>query len=304
MTGPLSCPACGAAAPTDAMFCSRCGVRLWSVLSPGETRKLATIVFCDLVGSTSLGERLDPEALRHVQLRYFEICEQSLVRHGGTVEKFIGDAVLSVFGTPTVREDDAVRACRAALDLGASIGGLNDELEREWGVRLSVRMGVNTGLVVAGDPSRGQILVTGDAVNTAARLEQAAKPGEILIGPTTRELLGEGGTCVPVRPLTLKGKAEPVQAWRLLGVGIPTPEAILPATGRQLIGRDDELRHIDSWLAGAPEAAGGICAIVGAPGSGRAASSSRSPRGRHAACCGDAVSPTARGSRTRPWPTG
>ena len=270
MTGPLSCPTCGAAAPADATFCSRCGARLRSVLSPGATRKLATIVFCDLVGSTSLGERLDPEALRHVQLRYFETCEQALVRYGGTVEKFIGDAVLSVFGTPTVREDDAVRACRAALDLGASIDDLNDELEGEWGVRLSVRMGVNTGLVVAGDPSRGQILVTGDAVNTAARLEQVANPGEILIGPTTRELLGEGGTCVLVPPLTLKGKAEQVQAWRLLGVGFPPPEAILPAAGRPLVGRDDELRQIDSWLAGASaETAGGICAIVGAPGVGK-----------------------------------
>jgi serine/threonine-protein kinase len=269
MTAAPSCPECGAAAPAQAVFCPRCGTRLESVLSPGDARKLVTIVFCDLVGSTALGEHLDPEALRHVQLRYFETCQSALVRHGGSVEKFIGDAVLSVFGTPVAREDDATRACRAALELVDSVRRLNVELEADWGVALAVRTGVNTGLVVAGDPSRGQVLVTGDAVNTAARLEQAAGEGEILVGPTTRELLGEEGVCIPVPPLSLKGKSEPLPAWRLMALHAATRGA----PGRRttpLIGRREELAQILSWLeATGPDAPGGLCLVAGAPGIGK-----------------------------------
>ena len=229
-----------------------------------------TVVFCDLVGSTALGERLDPEAFRHVQLRYFAVCEGALLRHGGTVEKFIGDAVLCVFGTPVAREDDGVRACRAALDLVGAVDALNVELEVEWGVRLSVRTGVNTGLVAAGDPSGGQVLVTGDAVNTAARLEQAAGAGEVLIGAMTRALLGEDGVCVPVPPLSLKGKGEPVPAWRLIAVEAATPGGIARVSAHPLVGRGDELAQVESWLTSpGPAAAGGICVVVGAPGVGK-----------------------------------
>ena len=227
-----------------------------------------TVVFCDLVGSTDLGGRLDPEAFRHIQLRYFSACEQALQRHGGTVEKFIGDAVLCVFGTPTVREDDAIRACRAALDLVASVQLLNGELEAEWGVRLSVRTGVNTGLVAAGDPSRGQVLVTGDTVNVAARLEQAAGAGEILIGSATRELLGDDGVCAPLPPLSLKGKGEPVPAWRLIAVDTPSQAATAAASTRPLVGRENDLRRLEDWLT-TSRAAGGICLLVGAPGVGK-----------------------------------
>ena len=133
-------------------------------------------MFCDVTGSTALGERLDPESLRDVQSRYFEAMRRAIERHGGTVEKYIGDAVMAVFGIPQLHEDDALRAVRAAVEMRKGLAALNEELGRDRGVTLEVRIGVNTGEVVAGDPTAGQALVTGDAVNVAARLEQHAAP--------------------------------------------------------------------------------------------------------------------------------
>src|SRR3954451_2433905 len=137
--------------------------------STGQVRKTVTIVFADLAGSTSVGERLDPEALRDLQTRYFDAMRRALERHGGTVEKYIGDAVMAVFGIPVLHEDDALRAVRAAVEMRSGLATLNDELEREWGVRIRARTGVNTGEVVAGDATSGQSFVTGDLVNVAAR---------------------------------------------------------------------------------------------------------------------------------------
>ena len=177
------CPNCGHANAEGAKFCSECGARLDApVAASREVRKTVTVVFCDVTGSTALGEHLDPESLRTVMSRYFERMQAVLESHGGTVEKFIGDAVMAVFGIPVLHEDDALRAVRAAGEMRDALAELNEDLEREWAVTLQTRIGVNTGPVVAGDPAAGQTLVTGDAVNTAARLEQAAEPGEILIG--------------------------------------------------------------------------------------------------------------------------
>src|SRR5207244_1929773 len=142
----------------------------------------------------------------------------ALERHGGTVAKFIGDAVMGVFGVPVLHEDDALRAVRAAAGMRSRLGAVNDELERRWGVRLQTRIGVNTGKVVAGDPDRGQTFVVGDAVNVAARLEQAAGSDEILIGEGTYRLARDAVTAEPTAPLVLKGKVEPVPAFRLIEV--------------------------------------------------------------------------------------
>ena len=153
----------------------------------GEVRKTVTVVFCDVTGSTSLGEQLDPESLRGVMSRFFEEMRTVLERHGGTVEKYIGDAVMAVFGIPAVHEDDALRAVKAAVEMRDALASLNKELERDRGVTIASRIGVNTGDVVAGDAAARQTLVTGDAVNVAARLEQAAEPGQILIGASDHE---------------------------------------------------------------------------------------------------------------------
>ncbi len=150
------------------------------------SRRTVTVLFADVADSTPLGERLDPETLRLVMSRWFERMSEVLERHGGTVEKFIGDAVMAVFGIPDLHEDDGLRAVRAATELRSALARLNEELEGELGVHIGIRVGVNTGEVVAGDGTGGQMLVTGDPVNVAKRLEEAARTGEILIGDGTR----------------------------------------------------------------------------------------------------------------------
>src|SRR5437762_13567371 len=162
-----ACASCGRSNSEDARFCSGCGVELSPALP--ERRKLATLLFCDLFGSTSMGERLDVESVRELMFRYFHAMRAAIERHGGTVEKFAGDAVLAVFGVPVTHEDDALRALRAAAEMRERLAKLNDELESRFGARLVVRIGVNSGEVVAGDPSAAEALVTGDAVNVAAR---------------------------------------------------------------------------------------------------------------------------------------
>ena len=155
MSETRACPGCAALAPQAAKFCPECGTRMDGSVPASEVRKVVSLLFCDLVGSTALGERLDPEAFRRVQLGYYTTCESALHRHGGTIEKFIGDAVFCAFGIPVAHEDDALRACRAALDLVAGIRDLNVQLDAEWGVQLSVRIGVNTGTVIVGERSQG-----------------------------------------------------------------------------------------------------------------------------------------------------
>jgi class 3 adenylate cyclase len=183
-----TCASCGEENPDRARFCLNCGAPLPETGSaPHEVRKIVTVVFSDVTGSTAMGESLDPESLRSMMTRYFDRMRAVLERHGGTVEKFIGDAVMAVFGIPQVHEDDALRAVRAAAEMSEALAELNEELERDHGVTIATRTGVNTGEVVAG--TGGQTIATGDAVNVAARLEQAAKPGEILIGEDTLRLV-------------------------------------------------------------------------------------------------------------------
>src|SRR5213078_3162341 len=163
-------------------------------------RKVVTVVFCDVVGSTALGESVDPEALQELLARYFERMKGIVESHGGVVDKFIGDAVMAVFGVPVVHEDDALRALRAAIEMQEALPELG----------LQARIGVNTGEVVTGTAER---LVTGDAVNVAARLEQGAAPGTVLLGAGTVQLVDRTVDVSPVGSLELKGKSEPVPAW-------------------------------------------------------------------------------------------
>jgi class 3 adenylate cyclase/tetratricopeptide (TPR) repeat protein len=208
-----------------------------------EARKTVTIVFSDVAGSTSLGDRLDPEALRRVMERYFTEMRSVLERHGGTVEKFIGDAVMAAFGIPATHEDDALRAVRAAAEMGDRLADLNEELERDRGVSLEVRTGVNTGEVVTGDPSGGQFYATGDAVNVAKRLEETAQPGEVLLGEHTYRLVQDAVRVELVRPLTLKGKAGSVAPYRLLEVVEGAP-AFARRFDTPFVGRQEELAQL------------------------------------------------------------
>ncbi len=240
------CAACGVENPDIARFCLACGTQLAEARPPQEMRKVVTIVFSDLKGSTSLGEALDSEALREVMTRYFDAMRGELERHGGVIEKFIGDAVMAVFGLPRLHEDDALRAVRAAAGMQAALEALNGELQRIYGVQLANRTGVNTGEVVAGDPSTGQRLVTGDAVNVAARLEQAAGEREVLLGALTYRLVRDGVDVEEVEPLTLKGKAEPVPAYRL--VRVRDSGELDVHRGSPLVGRERELAALEAIL--------------------------------------------------------
>jgi class 3 adenylate cyclase len=195
------CVSCGHESSGAARFCEACGAALGG--GSAERRKVVSVLFCDVVGSTVLGETTDPEALRALLARYFDRMSGVVERHGGSVEKFVGDAVMAVFGVPSVHEDDALRACRAAVEMRKAFAGLGIE----------GRIGVSTGEVVTGTAER---LATGDALNVAARLQQAAAPGEVLIAATTRVLVGVAVDVEPVEPLLLKGKSEPVAAFRLL----------------------------------------------------------------------------------------
>jgi class 3 adenylate cyclase len=223
----------------------------------GVMRKTVTVLFCDLADSTELGERLDPEALRSVMTRWYDAMRAPIERAGGTVEKFVGDAVMAVFGVPAVHEDDAFRAVRAAVEMREAVEPL----------ALHIRIGVNTGEVVTGDGET--TLVTGDAVNTAKRLEEAAAAGEILIGAATRRLVAHASELEPVGTVAAKGKRAPVQAWRVLSTiagASPFPRRL----DAPLVGRERELARLVSELdAAAAERTCRLVTICGPAGVGK-----------------------------------
>jgi class 3 adenylate cyclase/tetratricopeptide (TPR) repeat protein len=212
----LACPNCGRENPDDASFCMACATPLTPATPAREVRKTVTALFCDLVGSTALAERHDPEVLKPILRSYFEEMRATVERHGGFVEKFIGDAVVAVFGIPQVHEDDALRAVRAAVEMRERLASLGADAP----VELGCRIGLTTGEVLVGKEDQPPI---GDTMNTAARLQSVAEPGEILIGETTYRLVQDAVVAEPVEPLALKGKSEAVPAFRLLQVASLSP---------------------------------------------------------------------------------
>ena len=249
------CPTCRAENELGSRFCSACGAPLpLRALGSGEVRKVVTVLFSDVSGSTALGHELDPESLRRLMSRYFERMESVLRRHGGTVEKFIGDAVVAIFGIPVSHEDDALRAVRAAMEMRAALQDLNEEFRRLWGVALVTRTGLNTGEVIAGDLGHGQSFVVGDAVNVASRLEQVAPPGEILIGEPTYRLVRDAVVVEPGEPLTLKGKPGAVFAHRLLEIIPGAAAGWSRRLDSPLVGREEELKRLTDAFGDARDA--------------------------------------------------
>ncbi|WP_415938682.1 AAA family ATPase [Streptomyces sp. 039-1] len=242
----VKCPQCPEPPPEGAAFCPRCGTACVAAgdTATAEERRVVTVLFCDLVGSTALSGRLDPETLRTVTLRYFALMRARIEEHGGTVEKFIGDAVMAVFGVPVRHEDDAHRALAAARGMVTGLDGLNAELAREHGVRLAVRIGVNTGeVVVSVDPAARQALVSGEVVNIGARLEQHAGAGDILIGPATLHAAGPSAVTESAGALSLKGVGAPVPAHRLVALHEDDPERVR-RFDTPFIGRAQEMAEL------------------------------------------------------------
>jgi class 3 adenylate cyclase len=246
-----TCAVCGYEAADAFNFCPDCGEP--AVPIGQEQRKVVTVLRCDVVGSTKLGEAVDPEALRALLARYFVEMKEIIERHGGTVEKFIGDAVMAVFGVPLVHEDDALRACRAAIEMREALPALGVE----------GRIGLMTGEVVTGTEER---IATGDVVNVAARLEQAAGPGEVLIGEPTFELVRAAVQVDSLEPLRVKGKAQPVEAYQLNAVHEPR----VRRAQTHFVGREQELSLIQTaWKRALTEQRCQLVTIVGEAGVGK-----------------------------------
>jgi class 3 adenylate cyclase/tetratricopeptide (TPR) repeat protein len=266
--GMRACQVCGEESPERYRYCISCGASASSVMAR-DSRKTVTIVFANPKPHTESGLPLEPAAFTDVMTRYFQAMKIALERHGGTVEKFIGDAVMAVFGLPVRHEDDALRAVRAAADMQAALPALNESFGAQYGVQLLNHIGVNTGEVIAtGDASTGQRLVTGDAVNTAARLEQAAGPAEIILGELTHRLTRNEIQIDVIPPLSLKGKAEPVPAYRFVALGPRAEDAGAAAT--QFVGRETEMARLSEALFGATgQRRARLITIVGDAGVGK-----------------------------------
>jgi class 3 adenylate cyclase len=247
-----SCPNCGTANSETAKFCQECAEAL---SAPSEARRrLITAVFCDLVGSTEPAERLDAEVLRKLLDRYFEAMRTAIERHGGTFEKFIGDAVVGAFGVPTAHEDDAVRAVRAALEMRGAASELDAEIA-DRDVRVRVRIGIDSGEALADEASARQGRIAGGVFNTAARLQGAAEPGSIVVSGTAERMLRGHVELEAISTLELKGKALPVQAFRVVELrGAPT------RIETPLVGRDRALASLTGALEDAIDA--DACVLV------------------------------------------
>jgi predicted ATPase/class 3 adenylate cyclase len=305
----LVCPNCGTVNPPVAKFCIECGTSLrpksehtsplpvqqpaqvetpqplpethsaTAPLLPPEERRVVTVMFADITGSTTMADRMDPEDMRAILTWYFNLMTTQIRRHGGTVEKYIGDAVMAVFGVPVAHEDDPDRAIRAALDMQSALSTFNEERQAQdsGATRLQMRIGINTGEVaIPGTQHRRQdFLITGDAVNVAARLQQVATPDTILVGERTYLATREVFDFSAMAPLSLKGKPEPIMAYVVLGLCKRTP--MIPQhprgiSGRQapLIGRSLELTLLHTHYARVQnERQPHFITLIGAPGVGK-----------------------------------
>src|SRR5437667_2207251 len=233
------CPACSAPNPPEDKFCGECGAALGAPVaaatSPAAERRLVSVLFADLVGFTALSESRDAEEVRELLTRYFNTAQRLMSLYGGTVEKFIGDAVMAVWGTPVAQEDDAERAVRAALDLVAAVADLAPGV--------SVRAGVLTGEAAVTLGAEDQGMVAGDLVNTASRIQSAAEPGTVLVGEATKRSSDQAIAYDDAGPHELKGKAEPVALFRALRV-VSGRAGALKSAGLEppFVGRDRELK--------------------------------------------------------------
>jgi class 3 adenylate cyclase len=263
-----ACPNCGKETPADAAFCPACGAQLLTPERAREERKLVSVLFVDLVGFTSRSDRADPEDVRDTLQGFHARAKQEIERFGGTVEKFIGDAVMAVFGAPVSHGDDAERAVRAGFRVVHAMDDLNRERPDH---PLQVRAAVNTGeavIAVGSRPEAGEALAMGDVVNTASRLQSSAPPGGLVVGEETYRATRHVIRYRELEPIDAKGKRDPVETWLAVEpIGAPAER---PATTAPLVGRSRELTLLDSiWERAAAERRPHLVTIVGPTGIGK-----------------------------------
>ena len=250
---PTACATCGAANPAGAKFCIECGHSLGGEAAsparagveepPPEERRKATVIFADLSGYTAVSERLDPERIKSLVDRALRRLGEEVERHGGTIDKYIGDNVMGVFGAPIAHEDDPERAVRAGLAMQAAMDEINERTADDLGASFALRVGINSGDVLAGRVGDGYTVI-GDPVNVAARLQSAAEPGTVIVGETTHRLTRSAIEYVELEPLRLKGKSEPVPAWEAVRAVVRGRAPRGPRTATPLVGRDDESERL------------------------------------------------------------
>ena len=266
----ITCPACGEENPERAKFCLACGVSLVESREPLEERKIVSVLFVDLVGFTDRSDNADPEDVRAILRPYHARIKQELERFGGTIEKFVGDAVMAVFGAPAAHEDDAERAVRAALRILDAIDELNDE---HPGLDLAVRAAVNSGEAVvslSARPERGEGIATGDVVNTAARLQTAAPTGGLVVGATTYFATRDAIEYAPADPVSVKGKTEPLTIWRAIGARSRLGVDLEPTDDKPFVGRDEDLALLTStFMRATRERSTQLVTVTGEPGVGK-----------------------------------
>jgi class 3 adenylate cyclase len=276
----LVCPGCGKQNPVGSKFCNDCGQNLEEVLETEEKvpeaegeRKYVTVLFSDLSGYTAMSEKLDPEDVKEITSRIFGEISKVINRYEGFVEKFVGDAVMALFGVPKAHEDDPIRAIRAAKEIHDLVDSFSPEIEERIGQTVSMHSGINTGLVVTGevDMEKGTHGVAGDTINLASRLSGVANPGEILISPGTRELITPYFETEALEAVTMKGKAQPMIPYRVVGV-LTASTRFEAAEQRGLIaftGREQELAVLHSCLDKAMARSGQFVTVVGEAGVGK-----------------------------------
>jgi class 3 adenylate cyclase/tetratricopeptide (TPR) repeat protein len=270
------CPSCGTPAPPAARFCMNCGHGLEGAVvapaapaeAPPEERRQVTVLFGDLSGYTAIAERMDPEAVKALVDRALMRLGREVERFGGTVDKYIGDNVMAIFGAPVAHEDDAQRGVRAGLGMQAAMAEVNEGLPP--GEHMDLRVGVNTGEVLAGSVGQDYTVI-GDTVNVAARLQSAARPGSVTVGERTMRATRDAVRYEALEPLELKGKAEPVPAWEVLGLTQAQPVGrTSPARESPLVGRDDELEALESlYQRVVRESAPQLVTLIGEAGVGK-----------------------------------
>jgi class 3 adenylate cyclase/tetratricopeptide (TPR) repeat protein len=268
----MKCPKCQTDNPEGAKFCIECGHKFGEELATEGERKQVTVLFSDLSGFTAMSERLDPEEVKNIISRIFGEIAQVVVRYDGSIEKFIGDAVVALFGVPKAHEDDPVRALRAAREIHEIVDAMSHQFESKIGKPLSMHTGINTGLVVTGEVTtgKGPLGITGDTINVASRLSGLAKPGEILVGEDTYRQAEGLFNFAPLTPVSFKGKAEPIRARRVLSPKEePTKTHRLSGLRAELIGRKVEMFQLREAAERLLEGQGAIFYITGDAGTGK-----------------------------------